>query len=79
MAKRKLWATSFPRIATPKRRHESKAAVYRWVRGEAANWLAGALRSQYMAVWIDDRDGRGFQVYEHIDLATFGAGEGEDR
>lgn len=71
--KRKLWATSFPRIASDKRRCESQAAAYRRVAAEAANWLAGALRSQYLTVWVDERDGAGWQRFEDIDLAEFGA------
>lgn len=77
MSARKLWATSFPRIPGEKKRHESKAAAYRYVVDDAArNWLAGALRSQHLMVWVDERDGRGWQRYEDIDLATFGAGDG---
>lgn len=73
MTGRKLWATSYRVPGSPMRRHESKAAVYRYVRGEVANWLAGALRSQHLTVWVDERDGKGIRRYETVDLATFGA------
>jgi hypothetical protein len=73
---RKLWATSFPQIAGPKRRHESNRAVYRYVEAEVANWLCGALRSRHLTVWVDERDGHGWQVYERLDLDELGkAGE----
>lgn len=73
MSARKLWATSFPRIPGEKYRHESKAAVYRYVRDQRANWLRGALRSQHLVVWLDERDGQGWQRYENVDLDTWGA------
>lgn len=69
MTARKLWATAFARVRPDKRRHESKAAVYRYVEGVSADWAAGALRSQHLTVYVDERDGRGWQTYEHIDLA----------
>lgn len=65
---RKIWATRFDRIPGEYRRHESKAEAYRYVRNDLANWLNGALRSQYLTVYVDERDGRGFQVYERVDL-----------
>ena len=73
-APRKLWAASFPRIGGPKRRFESQRGTYRWVRNEAVpNWLAGALRSQYLTVWVDERDGQGWKRYEDIDLESWGS------
>lgn len=68
MSKRKLWATAFARVRPDKRRHESQSAAYRYVQNEAANWLSGALRSQHLTVYVDERDGRGWQTFEHIDL-----------
>lgn len=68
MGKRKLWATRYERLVTPYRRHESKTAVYRYVENEVANWLCNALRSQHLTVYVDERDGQGWQVYERIDL-----------
>jgi hypothetical protein len=74
MSARKLWATSYPRVpGSQKRRHESKAAVYRYVNNEVANWLAGALRSQHLVVWVDERTGMGWERYENVDLATWGS------
>lgn len=68
MSARKLWATRIDRIPGEYRRHESKAQAYRYVENDVANWLAGALRSQYVTVYVDERDGRGLQVYERVDL-----------
>jgi hypothetical protein len=59
MSARKLWATSFPRIAGPRRRHQSQTAAYRYVQGAATDWQQGALRSQHLIVWVDTREGFG--------------------
>jgi hypothetical protein len=75
-SKRKLWATQFHLIGTPKRSHESKAAAYRSVENEVRNWLAGALRSQHLTVFVDEREGQDWQVYERIDLAELAACDG---
>lgn len=71
---RKLWAVRFRFTGAPIRRHESKAAAYRHVQNEVANWLAGTLRTQHLAVWVDERDGRGWQTYEFVDLAELAEG-----
>lgn len=65
---RKLWATQFPTSAGSMLRHESKAAVYRYIEGKVADWLCNALRSQHLTVFVDERDGRGWQTFEPIDL-----------
>jgi len=77
-SKRKLWATSFPQIVSDRKRHPSEAAVYRWLHGAAFDWRHGALRSQHVTVWVDTREGFGWQRYELIDLAEFG-GEGQTK
>lgn len=69
---RKLWATQFPAGGGSRLRHESKAAVYRYIEGKVADWLCDALRSQHLTVFVDERDGQGWQTYERIDLADFG-------
>lgn len=78
MGKRKLWATRYPRIVSPMHRHESKAAVYRYVKNEVANWLCGALRSQHLTIYVDERDGHGWQVYERIDLNELAASTAQE-
>lgn len=78
MSKRKLWATRYARIVGPMRRHESKAAVYRYVENEVANWLCNALRSQHLTVYVDERDGQSWQVYEHIDLDELAKADSTD-
>lgn len=70
--KRKLWATQFHLIGTPKRRHESRAAAYRSIDNDRRRWVFGSLRSQHVTVFVDERDGQGWQVYERIDLAELG-------
>lgn len=65
---RKLWSTTF--MGDPmRRRHESRAAAYRYVENDRRNWLCGALRWHVIDIWVDERDGRGWQRYERIDLA----------
>lgn len=64
--KRKLWMTS---QGPYQRCHGSKAAVYRYVESQCADWAAGALWFQYLRVYVDLRDGRGWYLYEQIDLA----------
>lgn len=65
---RKLWSTRFPRIVSDRQSHPSKPAVYRYVADAATRWQGGQLRSQYLTVYVDERDGRGWVTYEHIDL-----------
>lgn len=69
MSKRKLWCTEFTDSATPRVRHESRAAVYRYVEAQRANWQCGALRFHRLNVRVDERDGRGWRLYERIDLS----------
>jgi hypothetical protein len=73
---RKLWSTRFDRIPVEHQRHESKAAAYRYVENEVRNWLCGALRSQHLSVYVDERDGRGWQLYEKVDLAELAKRDG---
>lgn len=49
-------------------RPESKAKVYRYIEAEVANWLCGALPDPYVEVWVDERDGHGWRLYERINL-----------
>ena len=74
--KRKVWATRFPYIATDYRKHPSQPAAYREVAREAENWRRGVLQSPVLAVYVDERDGQGWQLYERINLAEWAkAGE----
>jgi hypothetical protein len=71
---RKLWSVRFPHIPAARRhRPESKVSAYRYVRAYAANWDRGALRSPIVNVEVDERDGRGWRLYEQVDLRTYGA------
>jgi hypothetical protein len=77
-SKRKLWATKFNFAGASMRRHESKTNAYLWVENDVRNWLAGSLRSQHLTVYVDERDGQGWQTYERIDLAELAkAGESD--
>lgn len=72
MGTRKLanrWKVTHQRRGGPwTERPESKVKVYRYVQNELTNWLCGALPSPTMKIWVDERDGRGWQLYEKIDL-----------
>jgi hypothetical protein len=63
----KRWSTTFVPGA-PRTQHNSKAALYRWAQDQAAQWANGALRYKSVSVWVDERDGRGWQLYERLDL-----------
>lgn len=63
---RKLWSGGFPAIVGDRKRFESKAAAYRWVRHQVTN--LHMLRSPVVNVYVDERDGQGWQLYEQIDL-----------
>lgn len=49
-------------------RPESKAKVYRYIENEVANWLCNVLPSPHVEVWVDERKGHGWQLYERVNL-----------
>lgn len=49
----------------------SEAATYRWVRQHAEFWQQGMLSSPLITVYVDERDGQGWQTFERIDLREF--------
>lgn len=51
-----------------KERVESKVKAYRWVHDEVANWLYGVPLTPFVEVWVDERDGNGWQLYEKVNL-----------
>lgn len=70
MSKHRLWATEFDRPGARPERHASEVATYRYVENERANWAANPLRStRYLSIYVDERKGRGFELYETIDLS----------
>ena len=48
------------------RRHGSRAAAYRYVRHDSVNYAGGSAYS-HTDVWVDERDGRGWQLDKHVD------------
>lgn len=65
---RKKWAF---RVNDEESMHEgfgSETAVYDAVRAEAENWASGRIR-----VYVDEREGFGWQLYELLDLAELAA------
>lgn len=64
---RKLWSAI--KTANPYRvRFESEVATYRWVRRQADLWNRKVLCSPLITVYVDERDGQGWQTFERIDL-----------
>jgi hypothetical protein len=75
MMARKLWKITWPEVPRSVERPESQAAAYRYVRAQAANWQCDALRSPLLNVYVDERDGQGWQLYERIDLRELPGGD----
>ena len=71
---RKLWATSYAANDGVKVRHESLAAAERYIDAEAANWAGRGdwdkKNHHVINVWVDERDGFGWQLWFDVDLAT---------
>lgn len=63
----KLWSTTLG--VNIRRRHESCASAYRYVERDRRNWLAGSTRNSVVSVWVDYRNGAGWQLYERINFA----------
>lgn len=76
-SKRKLWKTLSQAKAVDlalSEHQESGAAVYRWVQVQAGRWHGGDLKDPFVVVYVDERDGRGWQIYDRIDLREIVAG-----
>ncbi len=69
-APRKKWATRL-HPASQRVTHPSKTAAYRYVRNQAVALRAGMLRADLnrCTVWVDEGLGRGWELYETVDLA----------
>lgn len=65
-SKRKLWSTLV--LGSYRTRHESKTATYRYIQRAAGFWQDGKLRSQHITIYVDERNGHGWENYERIDL-----------
>lgn len=65
---RKLWKTSYPKIDGTERRHKSVRDVYEYVRGEAELFKRGSLSSPRLNVYVDERDGNGWILFEDVNL-----------
>lgn len=70
-APRKKWATQPPLMKVARRNHPSKPAAYRDVQEWAAEFAAGTLRQgiREIEVYVDEGLGRGWELYETINLA----------
>lgn len=73
MRKRKLWCTEIADAEVRNyRRHESQAAVYRYLEAARANYQcrANPYPYRYVHVRVDERDDRGWRLYEVVDLSS---------
>ncbi len=74
MAKlRKLWSTTQGPEASSvaelkRRRHESRSRAYGYVDNDAGNYACGS-RYSFTDVWVNERDGHGWRLYERIEHA----------
>jgi hypothetical protein len=69
---RKLWKVT--QIGFPDVRPESKVKAYDiYVANARATYRMGTWRGRYVEVYVDERDGRGWQLYERIDLESIHA------
>jgi hypothetical protein len=75
-SRRKLWRTRFAFPGAPNHQHESQAAAYRWVREQVRN--RENRRCKQLTVFVDERDGQGYQTYERLDLDELAAAEAGD-
>lgn len=72
--KAKLWKIKQKTNGGPYEcRPESKVKVYRWIQNEVANWLCGAVPTPWVEVWVDERRGQGWQLYERVNLEELAA------
>jgi hypothetical protein len=70
MSIRKRWQT---RQRAMPYTHSSRAAAYRFVAIQRTHWRDGLLQSPMISVLVDERDGRGWKIYERIDLRADGS------
>lgn len=70
---RKKWSTrTMPGAAY--KRHDSKAAAYRYVEQTAEEFRLGMLRRDVTKVSVYVDEGNGVQLYEVVDLADLSGG-----
>lgn len=73
MATRKKWAVQPPLMSIARTQHPSQPAAYRKVQEWAVEFRAGVLnpRVREIEVYVDERDGAGWQLYERVNLADY--------
>lgn len=78
---RRLWSTTqgpeaSSVVESQRRRHESQAEAYRYVQNDATNYAArSGTGYTYTDVWVDERDGRGWQHFERVQMADLATRE----
>lgn len=76
-SRRRLWATRYTGLHQRRFGHKTEADTYEWVQREAREWKAGNRAFHLVTVYVDERDGRGFQPFETCDLAVLSRSVGE--
>lgn len=75
MGARKKWATSWSGRPDTKTPHGSERAVYDWIAKQAAR--IGELRTPIVSIWVDERLGRDWELWEREDLREHAAAQNE--
>jgi len=76
VAVRKLWKVEHgDRVWRP----ESKVKAYNIVQAQAANHQCARFKLHIIRIYVDERDGQGWQLYEAIDLRELPAWGNQDR
>lgn len=73
---RKKWATRHHPGAS-RRSHGSQVATYRHIQSLAEEYRLGMIRADLnrVSVWVDEGLGRGWELYETVNLADLASGE----
>ncbi len=72
-APRKKWATG---EGVKRDEFTSRRATYEWVQTLARSHAAGMEPVRHLTVWVDEGLGRGWELYETVDLADLAGMKG---
>ena len=72
-AKRKLWSTTWVDAPGNRDAHRSEKATYEWLAEMAKLLRLGQIDSPVLDVWVDDRLGQGWMLFERFDLREHAA------
>ena len=73
MSAKKLWRTEQAGEVTS---HPTRPSAYRWIHALAERLAEGeTFESATVTVWVDERLGRGWELYERVDLREHAAAQ----